>query len=415
MWPRDFLSASASHSIAVESAALPSSVCVCVCVFIWHLQQWQRSDRNPRCFRTGVALTRLLVRRDLRTSEEEDVEAKAFQCLGEGAGAEEEGELRLLVCFGRFKVNVLELRFCKRKYSRLNDCEGGGHLRLNFSNSCICVHIFSNRMSAQVSANICGDAEQTQKHAKLKTLCLKHSLRVLSNFTLAFALLEFLYSVRVNHCCRCSLSHRGLCGCHHESEPPTPQHQCPLFSIHVSCGVIHASLLHISLSLFSAISSQLIITVVVWRTSLFRDTSQCAVMISRNGGLIYWRALWRELRQQKQTFTSKTLNSLMMTKIICSLDCAGGLNLQGRRRQKPSSTDWMSATIGCQQLLKLCPFPVVSTKTWEGWAAIRLHSDMWLYGKLDKEFPSEIEKTLKMWKWCNTSQVWGVFFLVKMF
>lgn len=182
--------------------------------------------------------------------------------------------------------------------------------------------------------------------------------------SLAFALLEFLYSVRVNHCCRCSLSHSGLCGCHHESEPPTPQHQCPLFSIHISCGVIHASSLHISLSLLPAISSQLIIIVVVWRTSLFRDTSQCAVMISRNGGLIYLRALWQELRQEKQTFTSKTRNSLMMIKVICSLDCAVGLNLQGRRRQKPSSTDWMSAMIGCQQLLKLCPFPVVSTKTW---------------------------------------------------
>lgn len=50
---------------------------------------------------TGVALSRLFVQRDLGTPEEEDVEAKAFQRLGEGAGAEEEGELCfwLLDCF----------------------------------------------------------------------------------------------------------------------------------------------------------------------------------------------------------------------------------------------------------------------------------------------------------------------------
>lgn len=43
--------------------------------------------------KTGVAFSQLFVQRDLRTTEE-DVEAKAFKCLREGAGAKEEGELR---------------------------------------------------------------------------------------------------------------------------------------------------------------------------------------------------------------------------------------------------------------------------------------------------------------------------------
>lgn len=38
-------------------------------------------------------LSQHFVRKGLRITEEEDAEAKAFKCLGEGAGAEEEGEL----------------------------------------------------------------------------------------------------------------------------------------------------------------------------------------------------------------------------------------------------------------------------------------------------------------------------------
>lgn len=55
--------------------------------------------------KTGVAHSQLFVQRDLRTTGEEDVEAKAFKCLGEGegAGAEEEGELTFcdFLCYDR--------------------------------------------------------------------------------------------------------------------------------------------------------------------------------------------------------------------------------------------------------------------------------------------------------------------------
>lgn len=86
------------------SSALPTSECVCVCVrvLIWQLWRWQQ---HPLIY-TRVEFSRLSVH--LRTTEEENVEEKVFECLGEGAGAEEEGEMKfwILTWFGRFKFSI---------------------------------------------------------------------------------------------------------------------------------------------------------------------------------------------------------------------------------------------------------------------------------------------------------------------
>lgn len=84
--------------------------------------------------------------------------------------------------------------------------------------------------------------------------------------------------------------------CHHESKSPTLNTRALIFHPHLPrCGPIHASSLHISLSLFSAAGSHHIIVTGHnggWRTSLLRDTSHCSVIISGNRRLIYVKALW---------------------------------------------------------------------------------------------------------------------------
>lgn len=129
--------------------------------------------------------------------------------------------------------------------------------------------------------------------------------------------------------------------CHHESEPPTLDTSALIFHPYLpSCGLIHASSLYTSLPLFSAVVSQHIVVTADnrgWRTSLFHDPSHYSAI---NRRLIYLKALWlfSEVsccRKNRQTYTSKTHNGLII-KVICSLNCTGGLILQGRRKhQRP--------------------------------------------------------------------------------
>lgn len=114
---------------------------------------------------------------------------------------------------------------------------------------------------------------KTQTHTKHQSSVrlfvseTEHSLNFsklpLATTLCSFRKAKFLYSGRVNHCCRCRFeSDRGFCGFCLPSSPAATvrtslPHSTPVpLFFHpqlLSCGLIYASSLHISLPLFSAI------------------------------------------------------------------------------------------------------------------------------------------------------------------
>lgn len=161
----DFLLASA-HCVWLQwSAALPSCQLFLSCV-IWLLWSW----RKKTLIECGVAPSRhsfQRFQRYLRTTKREDAEAKALQCLGEGAGAEEKGELKFfgfffsLLFFFPHKGHKGDLNFVRPLpvlqilYGHIFSvwaskislpCSWSrGCLHYSFTHSCLWVHNFSTQ------------------------------------------------------------------------------------------------------------------------------------------------------------------------------------------------------------------------------------------------------------------------------
>lgn len=106
----DFLSASALH-LAAEKC---SSAFLSVVSFLCNLTALVVTEKP--LIECGVAPSQhsfQRFQRYLRTAKREDAEAKALQCLGEGAGAEEKGELKFFWIFFLFVCLSVVLFFIK--------------------------------------------------------------------------------------------------------------------------------------------------------------------------------------------------------------------------------------------------------------------------------------------------------------
>lgn len=174
------------------------------------------------------------VRWDLRVTEGEDAEAKAFKCLGEGADSEEKGEH---IQFGLKKESTADVHKNELLVWSILQTFVKHFIR---SAAFVCSAI---NKSAQVRAELWGETEKTHKDKTKRSFLSK--INDLKNTLSILLQLKFLYSALMIHCCRCSSNRKKALWFVQLSSPVVTNcvnllHSTPgpWLSIHISAPVV---------------------------------------------------------------------------------------------------------------------------------------------------------------------------------